>query len=85
MNCNYNNAHLGKCRKTVACSMAQLISLGLCHTLMGANMKGELNRKRPIVMLCNEKLLHGNTKKMSLRIRLKLDTCILIFFLSSHV
>jgi hypothetical protein len=33
---------------------------------MGANMKGELNRKRPVVMLCNEKLLHGNSKKMSL-------------------
>lgn len=54
--CNFNNAHLEKCRKAVAGSVAKLISLGLCHTLMDANMKGDLFKShiRPVVMYAME-------------------------------
>ncbi len=44
--------------------MAKLISLGLCHTLMGANMKGELNKKRPIVMYAIKNYYMGTQKKI---------------------
>jgi len=54
--CNFNHAHLEKCRKAVAGSVAKLISLGMCHTLMNPNMKGELFKThiRPVVMYAME-------------------------------